>query len=161
MGGTGVGHVWMTEDAGLNWTDVSADLPDIHHNQVLVVSDAPDVLVAATDLGIYRSDDAGQSWRVYGDELPNVAVDWVQGFTTRGTASTTPQLNLGAEWDLCRYFMPRAGVCLGGASGRGLAGGLGLGAGPWRMDLAAMTRGGLTGGGTKGVGFAAGTSLKF
>ena len=91
----------------------------------------------------------------------NLAMDYVQGFETRSTASTTPQLNMGAEWDLCSYFMPRAGMCIGGASGRGLAGGLGLGLGPWKMDLAAITRGGLTGGGTKGVGFAAGTSLKF
>ena len=91
----------------------------------------------------------------------NLAMDYVQGFESRGTASTTPQLNMGAEWDLCSYFMPRAGMCFGGAAGRGLAGGLGLGVGPWKVDLAAMTRGGLTGGGTKGVGFAAGTSLKF
>lgn len=91
----------------------------------------------------------------------NVAADYVQGFETRGISSTTPQLNLGAEWDLCGYFMPRAGCSLGGARGRSLAGGVGLGVGPWKIDLAAMTRGGMSGGSTKGVGFAAGTSLKF
>lgn len=90
-----------------------------------------------------------------------VAADYVQGFETRGASSTTPQLNLGAEWELCSFFMPRAGCSVGGARGSSLAGGVGLGLGPWKVDLAAMTRGGMSGGSAKGVGFAAGTSLKF
>ena len=138
--------------------------------------DASDINLANDDLESAIADaDTTLTGEAYSTSLPrtmrlgaanrlgsfNVAADYVQGFETRGTSSTTPQVNMGAEWDLCSYFMPRMGMSFGGAQGRSLAGGLGLGLGPWKVDLAAMTRGGLSGGGTKGVGFAAGTSLKF
>jgi len=77
VGGTGVGHVWRTDDAGVSWVDVTGGLPDMHVNQVLLLEDAPTTLIAATDMGAYRSDDEGQNWRVMGDDLPNVAVDRV------------------------------------------------------------------------------------
>ena len=142
-------------------------LRDAVHGDISLTTDDLDNSVADSDTVFYGGEYSTNLARVMRMGAANrfgkfnVAVDYVQGFETRGTTSTTPQLNMGAEWDLCSYFMPRAGVCLGGLAGRGLAGGLGLGVGPWKIDLAAMTRGGLSGGGTKGVGFAAGTSLKF
>jgi Family of unknown function (DUF5723) len=152
----------------IKWnTDVEAREFRLDASDINLANDDLDDSVADADTTLYGGEYSTSLPRVMRLGAANrfgkfdVAMDYVQGFETRGTTSTTPQLNMGAEWDLCSYFMPRAGMRLGGASGKSLAGGLGLGLGPWKVDLAAMTRGGLTGGGAKGVGFAAGTSLQF
>jgi photosystem II stability/assembly factor-like uncharacterized protein len=85
VGGTGTGHIFFTSDSGQTWQDRSAGLPDIHFNQVLIIEDTPDVMVAAADLGVYRSDDAGLTWTVYGTGLPNVAVDSLSYASQTGT----------------------------------------------------------------------------
>lgn len=152
----------------IRWnTDVEAHEFRIDAAEINLTNDNLDDSVADADTTLYGGEYSTSLPRIMRLGAANrfgsfdVAMDYVQGFETRGTASTTPQLNLGAEWGLCTYFMPRAGMRLGGAGGKSIAGGLGLGLGPWKVDLAAMTRGGLTGGTTKGVGFAAGTSLQF
>jgi len=152
----------------ITWsTDVEAHEFRLTASDINLANDSFDDSVADADTTFYGGEYSTSLPRVMRLGAANrfgkfdVAVDYVQGFETRGTSSTTPQLNLGAEWGLCSYIMPRAGMRLGGAFGKSLAGGLGLGLGPWKVDLAAMTRGGVTGGGTKGVGFAAGTSLQF
>ncbi|MBU8870263.1 MAG: hypothetical protein KOO60_05225 [Gemmatimonadales bacterium] len=154
--------------SNINWnTDVEAREFSLDASDINITNDDLDESIADADTVFYGGE--------YSTSLPrvmrlgaanrfgkfNLAADYVQGFSTRPTSSTTPQLILGAEWDLCSYFVPRAGMSLGGLAGRSLAGGFGLGLGPWKLDMAAMTRGGLTGGGTKGAGFAMGTSLKF
>jgi len=90
-----------------------------------------------------------------------VAADLVQGCADRAGASRTPQLNLGAEWRLLGWFVPRAGASLGGPAGAGLAGGLGLGLGFWQIDLAVTGRGGFSAADTRGVGFGVSTRFQF
>jgi hypothetical protein len=65
----GIGHVFESTDGGASFTDVSADLPDIPANDIVMVGGK---LVVATDVGVYVRD-AG-SWSVYGAGLPNVSV---------------------------------------------------------------------------------------
>ena len=91
----------------------------------------------------------------------SVAMDYTQGFENRGTTSKTPQINAGVELWPTGHVQPRLGASNGGASGAGVSAGLGLRLGPWRIDLAAVSRGGLNPNKTKGVGFAAGSSLVF
>jgi photosystem II stability/assembly factor-like uncharacterized protein len=70
--GAGVGHVYESKDGGATWADISANLPDIPVNDVVVLPDTS--LVVATDLGvIYRA--AGQSqWTRLGTGLPTTTV---------------------------------------------------------------------------------------
>ena len=70
--GAGIGHVFESKDGGLNWTDISTNIPDIPVNDVVVLSDGS--LAVATDLGVvYRA--AGQtSWTRLGTGLPTTTV---------------------------------------------------------------------------------------
>jgi sugar lactone lactonase YvrE len=70
--GAGVGHVYESKDGGTTWTDISANLPDIPVNDVVVLPDGS--LVVATDLGVvYRA--AGQAqWTRFGTGLPTTTV---------------------------------------------------------------------------------------
>jgi len=59
------------------------------------------------------------------------------------------------------WLHPRAGFTVGGISGQSLSVGLGLLAGPWRLDLAVLNRGTFVPGDAKGIALAAGSSLEF
>lgn len=65
----GIGHVFESTDGGASFTDISADLPDIPTNDIVMVGDD---LVVATDVGVFVL--AGGSWSEYGSGLPNVSV---------------------------------------------------------------------------------------
>jgi hypothetical protein len=65
----GIGHVFESTDGGASFTDISADLPDIPANDIVMVGDT---LVVATDVGVFVR--SGDSWSVYGEGLPNVSV---------------------------------------------------------------------------------------
>lgn len=68
----GVGHVFVSHDAGEHFTDISGNLPDIPANWSLVHGGS---LVVATDRGVYiASTTAGGSWRRLGTGLPNAPV---------------------------------------------------------------------------------------
>jgi hypothetical protein len=68
--GVGTGHVFVSHDAGENFTDISGDLPDAPADAVIPVAGK---LVAGTDVGAFVSSDGGQTWSVLGD-LPAMPV---------------------------------------------------------------------------------------
>ncbi len=68
---------------------------------------------------------------------------------------------MGAEFRLTPWLYPRAGIRLEEGIGTGGALGLGIDAGHWLIDAAAMTSGGLLPGSAKGFGVAVGTHLVF
>ena len=73
--GYGTGHIFKTTNKGANWTNISANLPDVPVNGLVISRTDPDnVLYAATDIGVWYTRDAGQSWARFGDALPNVVV---------------------------------------------------------------------------------------
>jgi photosystem II stability/assembly factor-like uncharacterized protein len=66
------GHVYKSDDSGLNWTDISSGLPDIPVNDIL--EDSYGNLFLGTDIGVLASPDQGVNWNVLGENLPSVVV---------------------------------------------------------------------------------------
>ena len=64
-------YVFRTTDGGVNWTDITGDLPAAPINDINVVGDA---LVVAGDVGVFASLDGGQRWYALGSRLPNAPV---------------------------------------------------------------------------------------
>ena len=73
--GGGVGHVFETYDGGATWTNISANLPDVAGN-ALVLSNG--TLALATDVGVFTAK-AGKgtstAWSRLGTGLPNASVN--------------------------------------------------------------------------------------
>ena len=65
--GAGVGHLYKSTDAGVTWTDVSGNLPDVPANAVLVKNGK---IVLATDLGVLVSANGGATWSRLAANLP-------------------------------------------------------------------------------------------
>ncbi len=71
--GTGSGHVYVTDDFGVNWANLTGSLPDIPFNAVVMVPGTSRLFVAA-DVGIYESTDNGTSWNAANQGFPNARV---------------------------------------------------------------------------------------
>jgi len=73
----GAKHIWKTINltaATPNWTATGTGLPDLSVNAFAINPNNPKDLYAGTDRGVYNSPDAGKTWSLYGNGLPNVAV---------------------------------------------------------------------------------------
>lgn len=73
-GGQDVGHVFHTEDFRNGWLNVTGDLPNGPVNDIVLDSDIAGTLYAATDIGVFRTTDAGAHWLSLASGLPNVVV---------------------------------------------------------------------------------------
>ena len=75
QGKDGAGAVWRTTDGGAHWTPANPGGGGLASNAVisalLVHPEISSRLFAATDRGLCRSDDAGATWRVLTNGLPN------------------------------------------------------------------------------------------
>lgn len=60
--GQGQKHVLRTIDGGASWEDVTSNLPDIPVHCIVVQPGYSQILFIGTDLGVFVSVDAGQSW---------------------------------------------------------------------------------------------------
>jgi uncharacterized protein (TIGR03437 family) len=69
-----MGHVFRSPDLGATWTDISANLPNIPVNDLVVDPDLANTLYVATDIGVFQSTDGGQSWSTLSAGLPHVLV---------------------------------------------------------------------------------------
>jgi photosystem II stability/assembly factor-like uncharacterized protein len=79
----GTGHLWLTQDGGGSWTDISGDLPDLPVNGVRFDPAYPSYVYAATDAGVYVITDGGaagaaEAWSQMGSGLPNSMVSQLQ-----------------------------------------------------------------------------------
>lgn len=70
--GFGTGHIYKSVNAGVNWNDIGATLPDVPFHCVMIDPQYPDVVYAGTDMGMYVSLDAGATWATHNTGLP----DW-------------------------------------------------------------------------------------
>ncbi len=67
-------HVFLTNDAGVNWTNISSNLPDVPVLAFAVDPTDPSALFVGTDVGVFRSANGGASWATFNSGLPNVPV---------------------------------------------------------------------------------------
>ncbi len=69
------GHVFMTNNGGANWTNISGNLPDVPVNNLLLDPSDPNTLYAGTDVGPYVTHNGGTTWTVFGTGFPIVSVE--------------------------------------------------------------------------------------
>lgn len=67
-------HVFKSTDGGQTWQDISAGLPEVPVNEIVVDPDRPERLYLGNDLGAYVSFNGGLSWHALGQGLPPVVV---------------------------------------------------------------------------------------
>lgn len=74
-------HVWKTTDldtsdgaAPVTWTPTGSGIPDVPVNCLVIDRLAPNNMYAGTDIGVYRSTDAGASWTPFSNGLPRIAI---------------------------------------------------------------------------------------
>ncbi len=77
----GVSHVWETTDGGNTWKDKTGNLPDIPVRWALYPPGTENVLMLATELGVWYSSNINAdpvTWIQSGDPFPNVRVDMLR-----------------------------------------------------------------------------------
>ncbi len=67
------GHVFVTNDFGETWRDVSGDLPDSPVTSIAIDSTRNGTLYIGTDIGVFQTTDEGATWVRLGNGLPRVA----------------------------------------------------------------------------------------
>jgi len=75
--GFGGPHVYKTTNAldpAPVWNAIDTGIPDIPVNAILLDPTDPNVVYIGTDIGIFRSTDAGSSWQSFNNGHPRVAV---------------------------------------------------------------------------------------
>lgn len=66
--------VFYSANAGLNWTNVSAGLPNIPTNCIVYENNSDDALYLGTDLGVFYRDNSTGVWVPFSGGLPNTIV---------------------------------------------------------------------------------------
>ena len=62
-------HIYKTINGGLNWEDISSNLPSIPVNDVILHS-SEEYIFIATDLNVWYSENDGGTWNILGNDLP-------------------------------------------------------------------------------------------
>jgi hypothetical protein len=67
-------HIVLTTDLGASWTNVTGDFPSQPVNAIAVDPESPSDWYIGTDVGVWKSEDAGASWIPFEDGFPNTVV---------------------------------------------------------------------------------------
>ncbi len=68
------GHVFLTTDRGVTWSDASGNLPNVPVNALLIDPANTNNILAGTDVGMFQSVDGGATWTEQNAGFANVAV---------------------------------------------------------------------------------------
>lgn len=64
-------HLYKSKDGAATWQSIGAELPDVPVNTILIDTVGVNHLYVGTDIGVYVSDNDGESWTVLQAGLPN------------------------------------------------------------------------------------------
>ena len=67
-------YLYVTDDFGKSWKDISSGLPEYPINVVFEDTRNPDLLFVGNDIGVYYSTDRGKSWNSLRANMPPVVV---------------------------------------------------------------------------------------
>ncbi len=69
-------HIFKSDNNGTNWSDISGNLPPIAVNDILLLPEdtTEQIILAATDAGVYMSVNAGTTWQRLGNNMPFFSV---------------------------------------------------------------------------------------
>lgn len=67
-------NVYLSEDYGESWTNISSNIPFSPVNALVEDPENEDLLFVGTDDGLYVSFNRGNSWELFQNGMPNVAV---------------------------------------------------------------------------------------
>jgi len=67
-------HIFRTTDAGVNWIDISGNLPEAPINDVIVDPLFDSTLYIASDVGVLFTNNLGLNWNYLGEPLPSTPV---------------------------------------------------------------------------------------
>lgn len=71
-------YVFRTTDAGLNWANISGDLPNVPVWSIQLDPSSPGTIYVGNDIGVYKTVNSGASWTRFGSGLPNAQVFEIQ-----------------------------------------------------------------------------------
>ena len=74
FGGTSSTKVYKTTNGGVNWNNISNNIPAIAVNSLVLRNTAPRMLFAGTDLGVYQSTNEGTNWVSFSSGMPTTFV---------------------------------------------------------------------------------------
>jgi hypothetical protein len=66
----GEGHVFLSTDRGINWADISGNLPNVPITDLIVHPDDLNRLYVSSEFGFFRSLDGGATWHRYNEGIP-------------------------------------------------------------------------------------------
>ena len=100
-------NVWRSDDQGVNWISVGTDLPPASVYDIAIHPRNPNVLYAATEVGLFASEDAGKTWWPTNQGPANVTVQelfWLEQVLVAVTHGR------GIFWIDLSAVQPAAGV---------------------------------------------------
>ncbi len=74
LGGTNGTHVLKTTNGGVNWVNITSNMPNIAANSVVLRTADPRIIIVGTDIGVFQSVDEGASWISFNSGLPAVEI---------------------------------------------------------------------------------------
>ena len=69
--------VYISDDAGDTWTNISGDLPNVRFGAVEYYKDLDNAIFVGSDAGVFYRDDSSEKWYRYG-RLPNTRINDIE-----------------------------------------------------------------------------------
>jgi photosystem II stability/assembly factor-like uncharacterized protein len=67
-------HVFKSTNLGMNWIDITGNLPEFPVNDIALDPDIPGRIIVGTDAGVYGTENGGEYWYWIWNDLPAVPV---------------------------------------------------------------------------------------
>ena len=99
-------HVYRSADQGANWTSISANLPDVPANDIVVDPTDSQSLYLATDVGVYASRNQGGGWFPLGTGMPIQTVHDLSLYSSGGVRRLIAATHGRSQWTLDLTELP-------------------------------------------------------